>query len=919
MKTKLIKAAAAALLAAAAVSASPYAASSTEKILPYNGETGTVYPGVTSSVTTHTYDFSETDIKFYSSDTAISTASLRTNMIFDGNTLSCKPGKTFSFGSAGFLGDDYGIYGGKASFRFEISGGELSAGVRLSKKSADNDHRGIWFSFDNEKIAVSEPESGFLVTVSKAVKSGTAVIDDKADVIELYIDGELVCGVLYDAYNGAVSVSDPQGKTLAEKGSTSVRPAGYFTVFADGLDGYVDDISFEHSSLTVSSAAAAQPVDYSNWVAADDRGRTTPTGIDKRDGKQVGIFYFLAHTGEDTEFIQDITKIYTENGLEGLTDHLTDPKSDGGYYWAEPYFGYYTSVDKWVYRKHAAQLSAAGVDFVFLDFTNGAYYPDALQVLLDTWLRIRQEGGTTPDICVCCHTAYGAVMDALRGTVYSEEGFAKYGELFYRYKGKPLLLAAVGDDDSETGKWCRETFTVRDCWAWTDEDGSWNWLQEYRKSGDKYRMMNGGPGRDADGNFEELALCVGHHPTMSKGRSFANGKIPKTEDDYGFSLDSGAGKGFEAQFNAVMYFDPEIVLITGWNEWGAGLSHYNDEDTFAGSPARGFQFVDQFNTEYSRDAEPMRMRQGDGVGFGDNFYYQMTGYIRTFKGTGPVAAASGQNGADLSDKSSWNNVGPVYTDTAGDTEWRSEDGYFTGCNYVNNSGRNDIVSAKVSQDAEYLYFRVDAANEIEMDGGKNRMNLFIDTDNDPKTGWEGFDLILNRARDGHYVSVESLENGWNGEQKGKALYTLDGETMVIRLSKEVAGMTGKVSEMRFKWADNSTLSGDVMEFDELGDAAPDGRFAFLYVCGEAADSKPAAEYTLLGQDGGVVPASDEKTPFSVTPSNGPEQRENGETNRSAVKKHSAALKIMIVAAGAVAGACLFSVIALPDIIKKKIK
>ena len=190
---------------------------------------------MTSSVTTHTYDFSETDIKFYSSDTAISTASLRTNMIFDGNTLSCKPGKTFSFGSAGFLGDDYGIYGGKASFRFEISGGELSAGVRLSKKSADNDHRGIWFSFDNEKITVSEPESGLSVTVSEAVRSGTAVIEDKADVIELYVNGELVCGVLYDAYNGAVSVSDPQGKTLAEKGSTSVRPAGCFTVYADGL------------------------------------------------------------------------------------------------------------------------------------------------------------------------------------------------------------------------------------------------------------------------------------------------------------------------------------------------------------------------------------------------------------------------------------------------------------------------------------------------------------------------------------------------------------------------------------------------------------------------------------------------------------------------------------------------------------
>ena len=174
MKTKLIKVAAAALLAAAAVSAAPYAASSAEKILPYNGETGTAYPGVTSSVTTHTYDFSETDIKFYSSDTAISTASLRTNMIFDGNTLSCKPGKTFSFGSADFLGDDYGIYGGKASFRFEISGGELSAGVRLSKKSTDNDHRGIWFSFDDEKITVSEPVKSINVTGTDIPSSATA-------------------------------------------------------------------------------------------------------------------------------------------------------------------------------------------------------------------------------------------------------------------------------------------------------------------------------------------------------------------------------------------------------------------------------------------------------------------------------------------------------------------------------------------------------------------------------------------------------------------------------------------------------------------------------------------------------------------------------------------------------------------------
>ena len=64
MKTKLIKTAAAVLLAVFTVSAAPHAVSSGEKILPYNGENNDRYSGVTSSVKTHTYDFSETDIKF---------------------------------------------------------------------------------------------------------------------------------------------------------------------------------------------------------------------------------------------------------------------------------------------------------------------------------------------------------------------------------------------------------------------------------------------------------------------------------------------------------------------------------------------------------------------------------------------------------------------------------------------------------------------------------------------------------------------------------------------------------------------------------------------------------------------------------------------------------------------------------------
>ena len=55
----------------------------------------------------------------------------------------------------------------------------------------------------------------------------------------------------------------------------------------------------------------------------------------------------------------------------------------------------------------------------------------------------------------------------------------------------------------------------------------------------------------------------------------------------------GAGLGFAAQFEAIMHYDPNMVMITGWNEWTAGLDHTSSGyDTFAGSTDLGFQFVD---------------------------------------------------------------------------------------------------------------------------------------------------------------------------------------------------------------------------------------------------------------------------------------------------------------------------------------
>ena len=906
------------------------------------------YDWVTAGKKTYTYDFTSTEITDYSTDEVLATASLRTNMIFDGQTLACKESKTFSFGSSLFLGDDYGLYGGEMSLDAAITGGKLSVGVRLSRTATDAKHRGIWFTFDGtDTVTVSEPESRLTATVKadKAASVGKLTVKDKASVIELYLDGTLICSVAYDSYTGGLAILDAAGTKLASKDKTDVRPAGYFTIYADKAVGHIDNVTFEHSDLTVKpSDVKGYAIDYTTWVATDDRDRTTPTGVELREGKQVGLFYFLNRGGEDTEFIQDNTYIYLEQGLEGLNECLTTPGRGGGYFWAEPYFGYYRSNSEWVFRKHAYQLEAAGVDFIFLDFTNGAYYPNELQVLLDTWLEIRKEGTDTPDICVFSAGSYGAVLGALRGGMYSEEGFAKYGELFYQYQGKPLTLCGARSDTSDLGKWINETFTVRDCWAWKDEDGGWNWLQEYKKRGDSFQYSNGGPGRDVNGNFEQLALCMGHHPTTSKGRNYiGNNPTRCPENDYGFSMDSGAGIGFAHQFEAIMHYDPDMVMITGWNEWTAGLNQTSSGyPNFAGSKDLGFQFVDQFSPEFSRDGEPMKLRDGEEVGFGDNYYYQMAGYIRQYKGTGKVSQASGQVSIDLANNAAWENVGPVYGDNVGDVAWRHEEGYFSNLTYIQNTGRNDLESAKVSQDTDFLYFTVTTARDIIVDDGANWMNLYIDLDNDPATGWEGYDLVLNRARDGHYVSVESLKDGWAGSHIGQALYTVQGDRMTIRLAKSTVGLSGQVSTLCFKWADNSTLSGNVMEFMDLGDTAPNDRFSYLYICpeGEGTAAVAAPSYELMAADGAKVESRDETKPLpgfgsgdeptdttapdgdaTETPAepdtNAPDENDKNPATPAVVWRYSTRLKVMIVATGAVVGLSLYAAIVISFFVKKK--
>ena len=149
--------------------------------------------------------------------------------------------------------------------------------------------------------------------------------------------------------------------------------------------------------------------------------------------------------------------------------------------------------------------------------------------------------------------------------------------------------------------------------------------------------------------------------------------------------------------------------------------------------------------------------------------------------------------------------------------------------YTNNTGRNDISTAKVSKVGDYTYFYLNCVDDIVVDDGSNWMNLYIDSDQYYYTGWEGYDFVINRSRTDGKVSVEKfVDNSWEFKNVGEAEYTLNGSELVIKVKSEIIALNSR-DNFDFKWADNSTVNGEIMEFMDLGDTAPNSRFNFRYV------------------------------------------------------------------------------------------
>ena len=541
------------------------------------------------------------------------------------------------------------------------------------------------------------------------------------------------------------------------------------------------------------------------WGATDALGRTLPDNSqvgNPRADKTVGIFCFMQNN------LPGMT-VYDNTQLLAANPGKAPGPANTVHWWGQPWLGYYISTDPAVIRKHVQMLTDAGVDVMIYDNTNGPTYPDVREAICKVLTQMRSEGIKTPQIAFFC--GQGDWNDVYKDFYQPN----KYPDLWFRWKGKPLLL--VNRNGKPVSDEIMNFFSVKDSWAWSSgawfEDGhnKWSWLDNYPQ---KY-------GWDTDPTkAEETSVCVAQHATTSIGRSFHNQQEPPLDQ-----LDSGAGLCGDEQWKQALKIDPEFVFVTGWDEWTAGcfVATPDSGGRFADAPqAPGdFFYVDEYDQEFSRDIEPVN----DSIQ--DNYYYQLVANIRRYKGVRAVppvvpAPIVGGNFA------AWSKVRPEFRDDIDDPVNRDSAGWGNN-HYTNKTGRNDLVIAKVSYDSQNIYFYIRTKDNMSPNTDPNWMLLYIDSDNNPKTGWLGYDFVVNRVD--VKGSTTTIQKNVDGKYQWQTVATIPyyqwGNEMEIAVPRSILGLDFFPATINFKWADNIQQTGEASDFTLNGDTAPNDRFYYV--------------------------------------------------------------------------------------------
>ena len=625
------------------------------------------------------------------------------------------------------------------------------------------------------------------------------------------------------------------------------------------------------------------------WVGHDALGRNLPTlsvvGPVKNDHRRVvGIFYVTWHSDSNhklkSPYTADVSRV-----LAGDPQARLDAKhplwTEGSYHWGEPETGYFLSKDEYVIRHDMSMLADAGVDVIILDVTNGVLYWDEWETIFAVMEKMKAEGNRVPQICFWAFNGpVISVVQDLYDKIYQP---GKYPDLWFYWDNKPLLLCNGTPEVDANGQGVRNPNPHYDAAARTDPhhphygDPEYTDLsyQDYTKAVKSFftrRTMwwgyhdwagkrfvgtedNWSFGLDLSnplvaamtpnelvskhqGRNEEAAVTPAQHPSSLVGKSWTRetGEPPLNQFDLpeptfvpwlGRKVEHSEGYGiyFQQRWDEALQGDPQFIYLNDWNEWTAG------KYPPTGTPTTPFMrrdstyfFVDQYNAEFNRTLEPVK------GGYTDNYYMQMLENIRRYKGVRPIPELHGLHPIKMNGNfADWAGVEPEYRDTVGDTFHRDYDGY-GGLHYTNTFGRNDIITSKVAVDRDKVYFYVETEDALTPPTGTNWMLLLIDADQNPATGWFGYDYIINlRVVDEKTTTLQRYVPGTPGGpwlEVARLNYRHAGRQLELAVPRKLLGFKGDAFTFDFHWCDNPPDLKDPISLCLAGDSAPNRRFNY---------------------------------------------------------------------------------------------
>lgn len=570
-------------------------------------------------------------------------------------------------------------------------------------------------------------------------------------------------------------------------------------------------------------------VNLSLITATDRLGRKLPRAEEapaRRANRYVGMFYFICNSQEGTDGPYDVEKIIAQDPTAAMDENhpLWGPIDGAAHFWGEPLFGYYFSRDEWVIRKHVEMLAYADIDFIVFDTTNRAIFFDTttrIMRILDEYIRA---GYKVPQIVYMTNTQSGETVNEIYERIYAKN---LYPDTWFHWDGKPLI---IGDYD-ESCAGAQEFFTFRaNQWPFEEQKpGGFPWMEFIRPQ----RVY-----RREDGTAEVINVSVAQHPNCAHSDAAFFG----ARDAWGRSWHNGApdtrlgavnwGFNVQEQWDYALAKDPEIVFITGWNEWTAGRWSWDRTQPFGyevtnaeegitvrydrpSRPQIRHTFCDCATEEYSRDIEPMK------GGYFDNYYIQLIDNVRRFKGMDPAPVDTG-DGIEY----------PEYPFGDAHRACRGFGKYV----YKEDSGLNGIRSLKVRADGVMkeigwkesgipgsLVFEAACAAPIVRRG--NWMRLFI-ADGTP--GYLGYRWMVTGDEDSdEFAALWEYKNGAFERVKTVGM-ELCGDTVRYIIPRKFLGFAEGPVELRFQWADGIALDGTVDDLYLHGDTAPYGRLSYLY-------------------------------------------------------------------------------------------